>query len=252
MRNPLDLAERTVVVTGASSGIGRDTAILLSALGAHVVLTGRDEERLKITLQSLEGFGHQAEIFDFAASLDVCGWLRNIRAKCGPVHGLVHCAGIHVLQPLRAITRRTVDTTMQISVNTAIELAKGFSERGFSVPGGSMVLLASVAGLTGQAGTAAYTASKGAIVALTRALAMELARQHLRVNCVAPGLVRTPMGEELLERLSPQQLTAMENEYPLGFGSPRDVSHAIAFLLADTARWITGSVLVVDGGYSTH
>ena len=114
------------------------------------------------------------------------------------------------------------------------------------------MFLSSVTGLTGQAGLAAYSASKGGIVALTRALAVELAGEQIRVNCVAPGMVTTEMGQGLLGMLTPEQGKALEGKHLLGFGSARDVSYAIAFLLVETARWITGSTLVVDGGYTAH
>jgi NAD(P)-dependent dehydrogenase (short-subunit alcohol dehydrogenase family) len=125
-------------------------------------------------------------------------------------------------------------------------------QKGVCAQNGSIVFLSSVAGLTGQAGIAAYAASKGAIVSLTRALAVELAAEHIRVNCVAPGVVITEMGQELLGMLAPEQGAALEAMHLLGLGTPRDVSYAIAFLLAETARWITGTVLVVDGGYTAH
>ncbi len=141
---------------------------------------------------------------------------------------------------------------MRINVGAAIGLAKGFCQKGVCAPGGSIVFISSVAGLTGQAGLAAYAASKGAIVALTKALAVELAGEHIRVNCVAPGVVTTEMGQSLLRMLTPEQDADLEAMHLLGLGRPRDVAYAIAFLLAETARWITGTVLVVDGGYTAH
>ena len=141
---------------------------------------------------------------------------------------------------------------MRVNVGAAISLAKGFCQSGVCAPGGNIVFLSSSAGLTGQAGVAAYAASKGAIISLTRALAVELAGQHIRVNCVAPGVVATEMGQGLMGMLTPEQRATLEATHLLGLGSARDVSYAIAFLLAGTARWITGTVLVVDGGYTAH
>jgi NAD(P)-dependent dehydrogenase (short-subunit alcohol dehydrogenase family) len=240
------------VVTGASSGIGRETARLISQLGAHVVLVGRNEERLTETLRSLDGEGHRTEPFDLSSTDEIPRWLKSISASSGPLHGLVHSAGIYKLRPLRVLSSQTVEDVMRINVGAAIGLAKGFLQKGVCAPSGSIVFLSSVTGLTGQAGIAAYAASKGAIVALTRALAVELAGEHIRVNCVAPGVVTTEMGQGVLGMLTPQQSAAMEAMHLLGFGSARDVSYAIAFLLAETARWITGTVLVVDGGYTAH
>jgi NAD(P)-dependent dehydrogenase (short-subunit alcohol dehydrogenase family) len=252
MMNPMDLRDQTILVTGASSGIGCETARLISQLGARVVLVGRNEERLAETLRSLDGDGHRAELFDLSSADEIPRWLKNISTLSGPLHGLVHSAGIHKLRPLRVLNTKTVEDVMRINVGAAIALAKGFCQKSVCAPGSSIVFVSSVAGLAGQAGVAAYAASKGAIVALTRALAVELAGEHIRVNCVAPGVVTTEMGQGLLGMLTPEQGAALEAMHLLGFGSALDVSYAIAFLLAETARWITGAVLVVDGGYTAH
>ena len=114
------------------------------------------------------------------------------------------------------------------------------------------MLVSSAMGLVGRPGIPAYSASKGALVALARSAALELAKDQIRVNCVAPGFVRTEMLEQLREWLSSEQLAALEAQHPLGLGAPRDVAYAIAFLLADTSHWITGTTLVVDGGYTAH
>jgi NAD(P)-dependent dehydrogenase (short-subunit alcohol dehydrogenase family) len=131
-------------------------------------------------------------------------------------------------------------------------LAKGFRQRGCHTVGASIVLLSSVTGLVGLPGIAAYAASKSAVLGLTRCLALELAPQQIRVNCVAPAMVRTDIAEHLFTSLLPEQVASIEQAHPLGIGRPRDVANAIAFLLSDAARWITGSALVVDGGYTAH
>jgi NAD(P)-dependent dehydrogenase (short-subunit alcohol dehydrogenase family) len=252
MINPLDLTGSTILVTGASSGIGRETAHLISQLGARVVLVGRNEERLSETLQRLEGDGHRIAPFDLSSTDEIPHWLKSTSAASGPFQGLVHCAGVHKLRPLRVLNSKAVEDVMRINAGAAIGLARGFCQKDVCAPDSSIVFLSSVAGLTGQAGHAAYAASKGAIIALTKALAVELAGEHIRVNCVAPGVVTTEMGQGLLEMLSPEQGMALEAMHLLGLGRPRDVAYAIAFLLGETARWITGSVLVVDGGYTAH
>ncbi|HEY2014896.1 MAG TPA: SDR family oxidoreductase [Bryobacteraceae bacterium] len=252
MTNPLELSGRTIVVTGASSGIGRDTARLIGELGGRVILVGRNQERLTETLGLLAGEGHRAETFDLSLADEIPAWLKGLSESVGPLHGLVHSAGLHKLTPLRVLNSRTVEELGRVNVGAAIGLAKGFSRKGVCAPASSIVFLSSVAGMTGQAGLAAYSASKGAVIALTRTLAIELAKENIRVNCVAPGVVTTEMGQGLLRMLTAEQRADLEAKHPLGFGNARDVANAVAFLLAGTGRWITGTVLVVDGGYTAQ
>lgn len=252
MQNPMDISNRVVLVTGASSGIGRATAVLLSQLGAQVVISGRDADRLASTSAQLAGTGHLVEPCDLRDSEKVPGWVKNVTAKTGPLSGMVHCAGVHSQRPLKILDSVKFEETQRINVTTAVMLAKGFRQKGCCVPGGAIVLLSSVAGLAGQAGASAYAASKAAVIGLTRSLALELAPERIRVNCVAPGLVRTEMGERLLRSFTSEQAETVERAHPLGIGEPGDVANAIAFLLSDASRWMTGSVLVVDGGYTAQ
>lgn len=250
MLNPMDMTGRTVLVTGASSGIGRETALLLSRLGARVIATGRDRARLTETMEALEGSGHRDVIIDLTDIEAIPNWIKGLAAECGPLHGLVHSAGIVYNRPLKITTRKEIDATFGINVDAAIMLAKGFRQRGCAAPGSSIVYLSSVAALHGIPALGIYSASKGALVSMTRTLAVELAREKLRVNCICGGLVKTPMADGLPSVVSPEQYDALMREIPLGLGSPLDIAHSIAFLLADTGRWITGAALVVDGGYT--
>lgn len=252
MINPMTLEERTILVTGASSGIGRETAILLSQLGARLILVGRNLEELEKTLSSLEGTAHQVHAFDLSAVDDIPRWMKEVVCKCGPFHGLVHCAGVQITKPLRILTSSNIDEVMKINVNASFGLIKGFRQKGVCANSGSVVLISSVMGLVGQPGISAYSASKGALVTLAKSLALELAKENIRVNCVAPAHVHTEMAEKLHETLTSEQVENIQKMHPLGIGNPRDVANAIAFLLADTGRWITGTTLVVDGGYTAH
>ncbi len=238
------------MVSGASSGLGREIAIYLSRLGANVVLGGRDSSRLEQTKALLEPAQHLVAPFDLTAIDDVPGWMCEITDQCGPLHGLVHSAGLAGPKPIRTIVKRDFDAIMSVNVAAAIALAKGFRQKGRFNPGGGIVFLSSIAGLVGQPANTLYSATKGALIALTRSLALELARDDIRVNCVAPAMVMTEMSEKLRQSLTAEAWSAILERHPLGLGHPQDVAAAVAFLLAGTGRWVTGTTMVVDGGYT--
>lgn len=252
MLNPMDLSNRTILVTGASSGIGRATAILLSKLGARVILVARDVQHLEQTISALSGSGHRVESFDLTAFNEIPHWLKTLATDFGGLDGLVHSAGVQSTQAVRFLNKATVDEVMAINLFASMALAKGFRQKGVHNPNSSMVFIASVMGLVGQAARVAYSASKGALISMSKSLALELARDHIRVNCVAPGVVWTAMTENLQNSITSAQFSEIEAMHPLGIGQPLDVAYAIAFLLADTSCWVTGSTLVVDGGYTAH
>ncbi len=252
MPHPLDMSGRTVLVTGASAGIGRDVASLLAELGARVILVGRNLERLNAVASQLPGSGHLVEAFDLNQLDDIPGWMKQLATKHGELHGVVHCAGVQQTMPLRAMTVKPAEDLMRVNVLAALMLAKGLRQKGVRAEEASLVLVASVMGLVGAPGRAVYCASKGAILSMTRALALELAPEKIRVNCVAPAFVKTEMLDELKAVAGAEQMAAVEARHPLGFGEPRDVSHSIAFLLSSASRWTTGSTLTVDGGYTAQ
>jgi len=243
---------KTILVTGASSGIGRETAILLSRLKARVVLVGRNPERLEETKERMTGVNHLVEPFDLTAGDLIPGWLKQIASGTGPLSGLVHGAGVHQAIPLRVLTAGKVEEVMRANVTSAIMLVKAFRQKGCCSRPASIVLFSSAAGLAGQPSVSVYAASKAAIIGFTRSAAMELAPEGLRVNCIAAGYVSTPMTEGLRDKLTPEQFEAIEKSHPLGIGTPLDVAHAAAFLLAQTGRWITGTTLVADGGFTAQ
>ncbi|HAT50480.1 MAG: SDR family oxidoreductase [Nitrospirae bacterium] len=248
--NPMSCDGRLILVTGASSGIGRATAVLLSRLGARLLLVGRSQEKLEQTLAALDGTGHRIEPFDLNETEEIPAWFKHLIAESGPLSGLVQCAGVQHYTPARFITVDKINRMMKVNVFSTTMLAKCCAGKGAVLPGGSLVFIASVAGLVGDAGLSVYAASKGAVIALTKSLALEFAPAKIRVNAVAPGCVETDMLDKMRLNLTADQVQALAAKHPLGFGTAEDVAHAVAFLLADTGRWITGSVLTVDGGYT--
>jgi len=249
MINPMDISGRIIMVTGASSGLGREISILLSQLGSHVILVGRNEEQLNKTLSLMEGDKHYIKSFDLKEVDEITKWMKAIAYETGSLSGLVHSAGISATLPLRGTSTKKLEDIMRINFTAAVNLTKAIRLKGVRAKSVSIVYISSVAGLGGEPGLTAYSASKGALLSFCRSAAVELANEGIRINSVTPGYVMTEMGKKTKSTLSFEHFKALEAKHPLGFGTPRDVANAVAFLLADTARWITGTTMVVDGGY---
>jgi len=247
--NPMSMVGRTIMVTGASSGIGRATAIYASRLGARLVICGRNSDRLSAVLAELHGSNHVAKIFDFAQIDQIVSWLKSVCAEVGPLNGLAHCAAVQATRPIQAIDTKFVTEVLTQNLGAALLLAQAFRLKACHAPQASLVYVSSSAALRTAPGNVVYAASKGGIVSAVKGLGVELVRDGVRVNAVAPAMVDTPMSAQFREVLSEENFQKVIAMHPLGFGRPEDVAASINFLLADTARWITGSVLCVDGGF---
>ncbi len=252
MINPMDLTNKTILVTGASSGLGRQISIHISRLGGKVVLVGRNTAALEETLNRMDGSGHRMEPFDLNEIDAIPKWVKGFSKETGELHGLVHSAGVVSTLSIGVLNLKRINQLMNINFNAAVALTRAFRQKGVAAQSGSIVYLASVYGFIGQTGQSIYSASKGALISMCRSIAMELAKQKIRVNCVAPGHILTEMGEDQRRLLPEDKFKAIEEGHPLGFGEPDDVSNAVAFLLADSGKWITGTTMVVDGGAIAH
>ncbi|MDR7185326.1 NAD(P)-dependent dehydrogenase (short-subunit alcohol dehydrogenase family) [Microbacterium trichothecenolyticum] len=248
----LGLEGSSILITGASSGIGREIAVAAAREGARVAIAARDSRRLDETRAILDGADHialEADLSDPDAITDVV--LEAARRLDG-LNGLVHAAGVQRTEPLRSVTPERLEDVFAVNVTAAVMLVKAFRMRAVHRPDSSVVLLGSVAGLVGQPAATAYSASKGALIAATRSLAVELARETIRVNCICPGFVSTPMTDAVRSTIGDAAFDRIVASHPLGLGNPEDVANAALFLLSPASRWMTGSTLTIDGGYTAQ
>ena len=212
--NPFSLDAKHILVTGASSGIGREVAIWLSRQGAVLTLVARDEARLAATAQALEGKGHQTAVIDFLGDEDVSRWMKElVRSSC-PFDGLVHAAGVQMPMPIRATSLNHWEKIMSTNVSSGFSLIKAFRQKGVCQPDSSIVLISSVMARAGEPALLGYCASKGAVESMARAAALELAREGIRVNCVAPGVVQTEMVESLQNLVGEDSMQAIMEKHP--------------------------------------
>ncbi|MEQ4732333.1 SDR family NAD(P)-dependent oxidoreductase [Providencia rettgeri] len=246
------LQNKKILITGASSGIGRAIAEYFSTQDAQVVITGRNELRLNETFQQLMGEGHHQIITDITNPDNIQNLLKSTVQLVGPLDGVVHCAGIQKTLPLQALKEEQFDEIFSTNVKSAQFITKELRRKGSYNEGCSLVYLSSVAGVCGEPAITTYSASKSALMGLAKSAAIELARNKIRVNCIAPGHVQTEMSNNFAKQLTQQQLINIHEKHPLGLGKAEDVAYAAAYLVSDLAKWVTGTTLFVDGGYSAH
>lgn len=239
--NPFSLAGKRVLVTGASSGIGRQIAISFSHMGAELVITGRDRARLDETLAAMAPGGHQiipADIVDNDQRTALAD-------GAGSLNGLVHCAGTSVLAPIRLASQKHLRDLYILNYESPMLLTQRLLYRKAIQNAGSILFVASIAAHIGVPGVGAYSGTKAALLATVRCMAMELVKQKIRVNCLSPSLVQSPLLDLMSKNVS---LEEKSRDHPLGLGTPEDVANAAIYFVSDASRWVTGTTLVMDGG----
>lgn len=247
--NPLDLTGKTVMVTGASKGIGRATAVYLSKLGARVIGVARNRVALEELSKEMQGSGHVMAPFDLNDLDEIPIWMKSLAKEHGRIYGLVHSAGNLTYLPLKSLQSKHIAPMMRVNFEAALMLAKGFRQKDVrSEEGPNIVMISSVAAERGHPAMAIYSATKGALNSLCRCLAVELSRENIRVNCVCPAVVQTDMLGGFQTITLPEQQEKLFGGHRLGLGMPDDVAYATAFLLGAPAKWITGTMLTIDGG----
>ena len=252
--NPFSLQGKLILITGASSGIGQQCAITCSQMGATIVGFGRDSDRLEETRrQMINPENHNFTSVDITDHEVVEQAISHAVSLAGKFHGVIHSAGISETLPLRMIKMKKLDEIFQINVAGSINLARLLTRpANLSDSGGSFVFITSVMATVGESGKSLYALTKGAVLAAAKSLAIELAPRKIRVNCVSPGVVVTPMSKKSFYSQNAEALDYVTKLHPLGLGEPTDVAGACVFLLSDAARWVTGSNIMVDGGYSAR
>ncbi len=246
MYNPYSLDGKTILVTGASSGIGRASAIECSKMGAKVVITARNEDRLKETLSNMEGNNHLVIPCDL--SDETC--IDNLVAAVPEMQGLLNNAGFTKTLPIQFISGVDLNSVLRTNTVAPILLLQKLLKKKKLKKGSSVVFTSSMAGIGhSSAGNSMYAASKGALSAFIRCAAKELAHKGIRVNAVCPAMVDT--GILSSGTISEEQLREDMKRYPLGrYGRPEDVAWAIIYLLSNASSWVTGDNLILDGGVS--
>lgn len=244
--NPYSLEGKTILVTGASSGIGKATAIECSKLGARVVITGRDEARLQQTLSSLEGEGHVV----ITADLGEDDGIRFLVERVPVLNGIVHAAGISDTVLFQFLKKERLENIFNINFFAPVVLSQLLLKKKLLQKGGSIVFLSSIDGpVTAHIGNSMYSATKGALSAMMQNMSIELASKGIRVNAVLPGMTETPLIHN--DDITQEQLNKDMELYPLKrYADPREIAWAIIYLLSDASTFIIGASLVVDGGFT--
>lgn len=246
MYNPFSLENKKILVTGASSGIGKAIAIECSKMGARVIITGRNEERLAETYKELVGEHPAYIVADLTKEEDI----ERLVALTDSLNGLVNCAGLTIPKPFKFLQESDIETVMTVNFNAPLLLTQRLVKKKKLEKGASVVFISSISGTkVSYIAGSIYSASKGAINGLCKGLALELAPQQIRVNTVVPGMVETNIvsGGEIAE----EQLEIDRQKYPLKrYGKPEEVAYAVVYLLSGASGWVTGSNLLIDGGYT--
>jgi NAD(P)-dependent dehydrogenase (short-subunit alcohol dehydrogenase family) len=243
--NPFDLTGKTILITGASSGLGKQCAISASKQGATVIITGRNPERLKETFDLLQGEGHRVIPADLTKEADIATLVEQLPQ----LNGVVYSTGISDLAPARFIKSEDISRTFSISYNASVLLTSALLAGKKLIKGAcSLVFISTISTKYPFVGGTMYISAKAALESYAKVLALELAPKGIRSNSISPAFVRTPMLDDTAEKYSDEAVRKIEAQQLLGLGEPEDVANTVVFFLSDASRWITASNLVLGGG----
>lgn len=254
MEKVIDLVNRQILIVGASSGIGKETAVRLSRIGAKVILTARREDKLREVASLIEGEGHHFYAIDVNDPESIQRTVARMGEECGPVDGLLYTAGIGGTYPISVLTQEKLLSVMKTNFCGFIEVVRQVCRKKRYNEGMKIVAISSVAASCGDKAHTAYSASKAAIEGAVRCLAIELAEKKININAVAPGMTATEMFNRFAEirGADSDALNKIYGRQYLGIIQPEQVAKAIIFLLSPASDYITGTVLHVDAGYCSN
>ena len=252
MNNPFTLENKNILITGASSGIGRQCAISCSKMGANIILIARNKERIRETLYQLEKGDHLYYSLDITKYDELEPIIKDVVSKLGKISGFIHSAGIEMTIPLKMLKSQQLEDVFSINVISAFNIARVVSKKKYVGDNASFIFISSVMAILGQPGKIGYCSSKGALMSGVKAMALEFVVKKIRVNSILPGMVKSEMSNKLLNTISEEARNDIASMHPLGIGNVADVANACIYLLSDASRWVTGTNLIVDGGYSAR
>jgi len=252
--NPFSLEGKVIVISGAASGIARQCAISCSKMGAKLILLDLNEEGLRETLTMVERpeehFLACLNLLDYERVSSV---VKDAVLKVGRINGLLNCAGISTTNLFKLTKPEELDKFFHVNVYTGYFLTQEVCKMGnLSKEGGSIVFFSSVAGSFGEVGKSTYGMTKAALLNLSKHLACELSKKNVRVNSISPGAIETPINMNLPHMKDPEKRAALEAQHLLGLGKTEDIANACIYFLSDASRWVTGTNLFVDGGYTVR
>ncbi|MDA7676989.1 SDR family oxidoreductase [bacterium] len=243
---------KKILITGCTSGIGKHVAIQLSKLGCSLLLVGRNSIKLDQLVHNLSFSNRHSKLVADLSLSDALFDLKSDIIKFGPLDGVFHSAGIGLIKPTKLLKSDDINHVFAPSVYAALDISRMACSSKVISPNSSIVFMSSVSSILGTSCMSLYSASKGAIDSLSRSLAVELAPRKIRVNSIVSGAVQTPMHENLSSSLTAEMLEDYRQRHPLGFGTSESISNAVIFLLSESSCWITGTQLIIDGGYSAQ
>jgi NAD(P)-dependent dehydrogenase (short-subunit alcohol dehydrogenase family) len=250
IKNPFNLDGKTILVTGASSGIGKEISIQIDNMGGKVIALGRNKERLENIINNLEGLGHESYPGDF----NCANYREDILNSIDKIDGLVNSAGIMKLLSLKMMNDTHIEEMLNVNYLSPVKFIRDLFINKKVKKGSSIVFISSMNGpIIGSKANALYSSTKAAIQSFSKGLAIDYGPQNIRFNSIAPGMILTEGIESVLLNLSDEDLKNDYKKYPLGnYGNPSDVALAAIYLLSDASKWVTGTTLVVDGGYTAQ